>query len=375
MQPSGVAQPTRDEGVSAGGIARDQRGRFAAIEAAFQRAANIRPDQLCESDYMFAGQSVRIRIAGRNLADQFCRPFAHLETNEQPLPIAHLTIDLWDEEKTGISCPLDLSGDGLGIAARIGDRPLAISADGRFVCQRFRQSETWLDRQTRHVVGRAASAQELSLYERGKPLLPLLNVWYHDQDMQLIHAGLVSRNGLGVLFPGGGGAGKSTSALACLTAGFDYLGDDYIGLQVLGDLSFVGHTLYNSTWLELDHMARFPLLPPYAIRGNNPSEDKALVLLSQVYPERLVPAAPIRVLALPRIVASNETRSRPASKAEALLALVPTSLFALHPRPGSRGFQRLAQLVELVPSYWLELGRDLSQIPRRVDELLAEVTG
>jgi len=33
----------------------------------------------------------------------------------------------------------------------------------------------------------------------------------------------------------------------------------------------------------------------------------------------------------------------------------------------------LVQLVEQMPTYWLELGRDLTEIPKRVAELLAEV--
>jgi hypothetical protein len=222
------------------------------------------------------------------------------------------------------------------------------------------------------VIGWTASTQDRSLYERGKPLLPLLAVWYHDRGVQLIHAGLVSRNGHGVLLPGMGGAGKSTTALACLDTGFDYLGDDYIGVQACTDGSFVGHSLYNSVWLEPDHMARFPLLPPHAIHGRNPGEDKSLVLLSHVLPSQLARSATIRVLALPRVSHASGTRFQPASKSEVLLTLIPNSLFTPIPRPGSRGFQRLAQLVDHVPSYRLELGRDLAEIPRRVEELLAE---
>jgi hypothetical protein len=314
-----------------------------------------------------------VRIVGRRLADEFFRPFAHLETHEKDSPAPSLTIDLWDEEETGISPSVESTSDGLETSWSVAGGLLAFPPDGRFVYYQFRESVTWFDRAAQHMVGWMASSQHLSLYERGKPLLLLLALWCHDGGVQLIHAGLVSRNGHGVLFPGMGGAGKSTSALACFDAGFDYLGDDYIGLQACQDGSFVGHSLYNSTWLEPDHMTRFPFLPPHAIHGKDPSEDKALVLLSRVFPKRLARSVPIRVLALPRVSQAGATRSRPASKAEALLTLSPTSLFALPFRPGARGFQRLARLVEQVPCYWLELGRDLTEIPKRVAELLAKV--
>lgn len=351
------------------------RSAFTVMKAAFAEAANITgPDRFRESHYRFAGQSVRARIVGCELAEHFARPFAHLETSEIPPSSPRLTIDLWDEEATGIPCPLALAHDDIGAKWVVGDGVFTASPDGRFVGYQLRQSMAWLDRKARHVIGWTASGKKLSLYERGKPLHLLLSVWYHDQDMQVIHAGLVSRNGQGVLFPGMGGSGKSTSALACLSGGFDYLGDDYIGLQTLANGSFMGHSLYNSTWLEPDHMAHFPLLPPHAIHGRHPGEDKCLVLLSDLFPKRFIPSTRIRALALPRIVETYATRFRPASKADALLQLAPSSLLALAPQPGAHGFQALAHLVRTVPSYWLELGRDLTEIPYRVQDLLAEAT-
>jgi hypothetical protein len=278
-----------------------------------------------------------------------------------------------DEEETGISCPVESISDGVETGWGIAGGVLAIPPDGRFVCYQLRESVTWLDRAAQQMIGWTASSRNPSLYERGKPLLPLLAVWYHDRGVQLIHAGLVSRNGHGVLLPGMGGAGKSTSALACLDGGFDYLGDDYVGLQTQEDGSVVGHSLYNSAWLEPGHMARFPLLPVHAIHGSNASEDKSLVLLSRIFPRQLARSAPIRLLALPRVLHASGTRFRGASKAEVLLALIPNSLLTPIPRPGARGFQRLVQLVEQMPTYWLELGRDLTEIPKRVAELLAEV--
>ena len=90
---------------------------------------------------------------------------------------------------------------------------------------------------------RTASSERLSLYERGKPFRVLLSVWLHDRGVQVVHAALVARGDRGVLLPGRGGAGKTTSALTCLLAGFRYLGDDYVGLEGPVDGSFRGHSL------------------------------------------------------------------------------------------------------------------------------------
>ena len=46
-----------------------------------------------------------------------------------------------------------------------------------------------------------------------------------------MHAGVVARNGRGVVFPGAADAGKSTLTAACLLEGFDYLSDEALCLD------------------------------------------------------------------------------------------------------------------------------------------------
>jgi hypothetical protein len=176
-----------------------------------------------------------------------------------------------------------------------------------------------------------------------------------------------------VLFPGAGGAGKTTTSLSCLKAGFGYLGDDYISLERMPDGTYAGHSMYNTTWLEPTHMARFPDLVPHAHGGLLPGAGKKLILLNDVYPDRMRQTAPIRALALPRIVDAPRASWRPATKGEALLRIVPTSLLHIVPRPGREGMDRLAALVNSADCFWLELGRDLTSIPEAVAGLLERV--
>jgi hypothetical protein len=344
---------------------------FAALASAFQRAAAARPDALTESHHVFGGHGVRIRLVGRRLARWFSAPFAHLAARDGERIVPSLAIDLWDEEETGIPCPLSAQD---GQSWDVGGGAFTLSPDRRFVGFRFRESLTGLDRKAQHVVGSQAGADRLSLYERGKPLHVLLTMWYSDRGIQLVHSGLVARDGRGVLLPGKGGAGKSTSALACLSAGFDYVGDDYVGVEILGPGAFQAHSVFGSTWLEPGQLLRFPELASHAIAGLYAWERKPLVLLTPLFPQRLVRGASIRALALPRIADASATRFRPAAKAEVLLEIVPSSLLDQLLRPGAEGFRRLVKLVDGVPTYWLELGRDLAGIPPAVDALLAEAT-
>jgi hypothetical protein len=162
-------------------------------------------------------------------------------------------------------------------------------------------------------------------------------------------------------------------ALSCLRAGFRYLGDDWIGLDELSGGSLVGHSLYSTARLDPRQLARFPLLADTAVETDDPFDDKWLIPLLDVFPERLESAAEIRALALPRVVDADRSRICPASRSEALLRLAPSSLL-MFLSPAASGLERMARLVQQVPSYWLELGRDVSTIPARVDELLAEAT-
>jgi len=341
---------------------------FEVMKAAFEQAMKRHPDSLHESFHTFAGQSVRMRVVGRELARHIGRPFSHLRTHEAVPVTSQLTIDLWDENETDIRCQVGSTNSDPAWTV-----VTAMSPDGRFVGQQLPNTLTCFDRRGKRLIGSIAWSDQIFIYDRGKPLARPLLEWHNDQNVQVIHAGLVSWNGQGILFAGKSGSGKSTTALACLCAGFNFLSEDYVGLQHLQDGSFIGHSLYNSVFLETDHLARFPGLIPYVINGRPPHEEKSVIILSQVFPERLERVVPIQVLVLTGVVGASESRIRPAAKGEALLALGPNSLLRM-PSRGIADFHKLAQLVERVPSYWLELGRDLESITRRVEELVIEAS-
>jgi hypothetical protein len=307
-----------------------------------------------------------MRVVGTALAEALLRPFRHLlgpPSGEPP----QLVVELWDEAETGVSC--DLADPRL---VPTGQTTTVASHDGRWVVYLHGQTLTCLDRRARHLVGWIRDTASLGLYELGRPLHAPLLLWHRDRGIHAVHAGLVSEDGRGVLFAGEGGSGKTTSALACLFAGFQYLSDDYVGLERRGDGTYVGHSLYASSHLEPGHLRRFPELVPHAIRGHLPHEDKSLVLLSDLFPDRFARSTPIDLLLLPRVTGGPEPIARPATKGQALLRLAPSSLLML-PHATGAAFGRLADLVDRVPRYWLELGGDVHAIPPRVRELLARI--
>jgi hypothetical protein len=201
---------------------------FGVMSNAFSRVKAQFPKEVREFKYMIGGQHVSLCVVGCELARNISQVFKHLQTDEAKIGDTSLTIDLWDEHVTGIR---SYSG-----ASRPGpDRPdvTSISPDGRFVGQLQPVTVSCLDRKSGRIVGSMAWSDTVFIYERAKPLSRLILEWNNDRGIQVIHAGLVSRHGKGVLFVAKSGSGKSTASLACLCSGFDFAGDDFVGLHHL----------------------------------------------------------------------------------------------------------------------------------------------
>ena len=358
-------QPVRREAVNV------PLGSLAEWEAAWHRAARATPDAVRESFCEFGGKPVRLRVVGAQLAHHVRRAFAHLERDDCGSATRALRIDLWDESDTGVPPPRDIARDPAALTAPIGSGVATICEGGRLIGYERSTSITWLDRAAGHMIGWRASGERLPVDERSKPIPVVLRIWYYDQDIDVIHAGLVAKGGSGALLGGQTGAGKSTTALSCLAAGFDYLGDDEIGLERCADGSFIGHSLYNS------------LRPPRALLGEPPvhcaaasalETEKPLLFVTELEPQRVRRRVPLCALVLPRIAATPESRLQPLSRGEALVRLSATALFT----PlglGTRAVDRLAQLIASVRFSSLELGRDAASIHRCVEQALSEASG
>lgn len=341
---------------------------FGLLDQAFQYAMEKNPTEVLESYYTFGGRPVRFRIVGQELHQQILRPFSHLRYTGTVPDIPQLTIDLWDECKTKIRCqahPISFDTKWKQITVQ--------SSDMRYVAQQLPNTLTCLDRTESRIVGSIAWNPWIFIYERAKPLARLLLEWHNDQGIQIIHGGLVALNGQGVLLVGKSGSGKSTSSLACLCGGLDFLGEDYISVEITQEGSVVGHSLYNSVFLERTHLGRFQELSPYVITGLHTNERKSTVILADAFGPQLKQSVLIGALGLARVNGQTvQTKFQCASKADALLSLGPSCLFQI-PSRGAESFPTLVELTSLVPSYHLDLGTDLNGISAAVGKILSGI--
>jgi hypothetical protein len=335
---------------------------FEQLCARFAEAAAGDPNEL---NLLIAGHPVRIRIAGRRWSDIVRAAMGHLEVAGKATT-PELCIDAWDAEETGV--PIVTAAQSNLPAPPV---LMRTSQDGHQVGEERPHSLVWLDRTARRIVGCIESTRFLNLDERARPFHKLISAWLEENGIQFVHSGLIEHNGSGVLFVGNGGAGKSTSSIACLRAGMGYLGDDFLGLGVAAG-RFVGHGLYASCLLNVHHIQRFPDLRPLGHAPNHAIEDKCVLYLKEAFPHSLKRRAPVDALVLPRVVDREMTSFRPATKMAALKAIAPTSVMYL-PRPNRAAFERLTQLVEKTPCFWLELGRNIESIPLAVAALVDSI--
>jgi hypothetical protein len=211
-------------------------------------------------------------------------------------------------------------------------------------------------------------ASQVPYYETASPLRTILAWWARGLGYQVVHGAVAGDARGGVLIAGKGGSGKSTTSLACLEAGLLYAGDNNV---VIAEAPVpLAYSLYSSATLEPHHILRFPRLLPGIQNTCRLDTEKALLLVGQMYPDRIAVELPVRAILLPRVAGRPETRLTPASPAAALAALAPSSIFSL-PGAGSGSFSALARFVRTIPCYVLELGTELDGIAAAVSGLLS----
>ncbi len=342
-------------------------GTRAAFAEAWQAAG---PDDAHQATFRFAGHPVRMQVAGSELATILHRCFEPLACPNEATGAAALSIHAWDRSATGVGCPgipyapdkTDVLGPGLLSRYRDG---AVLRYDRSMIVKNF-------DRERRDLFMCVQDARALGLNDGTKPFPHFLATWYLDRGVQLLHAGAVSRNGRGILFGGTGGSGKSTCAIACAVGGFDFLGDDTVGVAIDGD-SPEAHACYNAVRCGSRNLSWFPQLRAISTAPSHHSDKgKSLVYMSDVCPGCSVPRTSIAAIVVVSIEGKGASRIAPASKATALRRLAPSTLLR-GLGAGQRGFANIAELIRRLPCYEITIGETAMDVPDLIDGLLEDL--
>jgi hypothetical protein len=342
--------------------------------------------------FRIAGNDIELRLAHPALGDLFCKALAHLEIAARDEP--NFTFHIWDEASSGIGAPAacwprmnepnftfhiwdeassgipppppcwsekELLGHGEITGLIDAERYLQVVADKSIIAAHrlSRKAAVWL-----------RSPGDVEEWERAAPLLAPINWWASGFGYFNVHAASVGRPDGGVLIVGPGGVGKSHTAIACLDSDLFYVSDDHCLLGTGGRPSTA--SVYSTAKVFAYDLPRFPLLQQRENEAFRTQEDKAVFYLNEIVPDRLSSGFPIRAVLLPRPSGRRDTQIMRAPASAALLYLGPDNVLRW-PSVGRIAFGRFASALRSLPCFRLEVGSDLSQIPKTIASLLDTV--
>ena len=314
-------------------------------------------------DILIAGSRLRLMFSGESLYREFMPALAHLEV--PPTTAANIAIHIWDSESTGIAMVNPICrhecftrrGDIWGLAS-----------------ERIRSAFHWvegsvnlLDFESRIGIYWVPTAVTLPYWAKASPLRTLFHWWMQRSGCQLLHAAAIGNGDGGLLITGKGGLGKSTTALACLTAGMNYVGDDYVVVEM--EPSPRAHSLYCTAKLNGDHLERFPALRPLTTNLDFRGEEKAVIRLHPAHARQIAPSIPLRAVLMPSVSDRAATRIEAISKRELQDAAVFTTVSQL-PHAGRQTHEFVERLIGTLPGARILLGRELERIPAAIIQLL-----
>jgi hypothetical protein len=333
----------------------------------------LRSPEPCQLEFNIAGHSIRFCFAAPELARQLTRAIDHLRTPLSASP--NCTIAVWEGTTstrypslilkaylTALECSWWDFTNPRGELLEINTPPL-MAAYHPGTC-----GLSLLDTESGQGFYWKPANAEIPYYEAGSPFRTLLHWWFRAKGIQFIHGAAVGTPTGGVLLVGKGGSGKSTSALASINWGLQYAGDDYcaVGLSPTPAV----YSLYNTCKLVGDEdIARFPGLAERVWNPVRGPEDKATFFLNEYWPERVAASLPLKAILVPRISGKKDTSIRPASGMEALSAMAPGTMAQL-PSSDGQDLKFMSTAVKQLPSFVIEVGTDLPQIPAAIVKLL-----
>lgn len=335
-----------------------------------EMAANSAP----EGFFSIAGHTIKLRFAGSVLQPLLTPALEHLAI--APVADPALTILIWDSASTGTPWPdfpwrdydIAISHEGKKLSNLFTPRGDILGYnDGRIFTHIGDELFSLLDMERNTAIYWCQDASRLPLYEKGAPVRTILHWWMHTRNFQMIHSGAIGTPTGGVLLAGKGGTGKSTTALICLNSDLNYASDDYSLIQL--DPQPYVYSLYNTAKVSADNLDRVSHVSRNGENVPRTNNEKFVYYLHQHFPQKIVKGFPIRAILLPQITGQPRTTYSPARPEESIKALALSTLKQLA-GAGKSSLQMITNLARLLPSYHLELGVDMSQIPTIIRKVI-----
>ncbi|HET6446017.1 MAG TPA: hypothetical protein VFI27_15715 [candidate division Zixibacteria bacterium] len=184
----------------------------------------------------------------------------------------------------------------------------------------------------------------------------------------LVHAFAAAKGGRFALLVGDIGAGKTTAGISLLDSGWRLMSNDSpivtAGGRVLSYPGFLG--AYPDTLAMFDSTKNLVPIPP---DQRKKKEFAAESLWPNVWCDQAIPG----VILFPQIQDSEHHSFHPLRKAETLGRLLPHTIESWDKPMLAPHLEVFEQLVEVSPSYALQLGRDVRALPELIGKVIERV--
>jgi hypothetical protein len=206
---------------------------------------------------------------------------------------------------------------------------------------------------------------EAPAWELSRPACPIIQAILTPTPWLAVHGAAISQHGRTFLLAGKGKAGKSTAALACASAGWDYAGDDYF----LADSSTgMIQPIYASGRLRDDIAPAFRgILPSAAHISVDDNEKRHELRLKSFLSRERIRGGKLTAILLPRRRGADTPKFEIARASDAFNALFSTIVVGAPLRAIAA---KLTALISGVPCHFVDTGSSPAKIPDAFAEFL-----
>ncbi len=217
------------------------------------------------------------------------------------------------------------------------------------------------DPRTGQAVGYVQMAQQLPTAFFSGLLFTTIYQALRTHGYFLLHAAALSWQGNGVLITGPSGAGKTTTMLQCVRAGFQFIADDATLLELHDDGQVRAVSTLNTMHVTPQTAA---LLPELAARPDwANADDKSTLFLPDVYPQAMAAAATVRLLLVPSLHGPRDGSLEPLAARTVLADALPLSVDLSQPDAAAAHLDLLFHLVSTVRCFRLHLPPEIDTVP------------
>lgn len=213
-------------------------------------------------------------------------------------------------------------------------------------------------------------ASQLRDWVFAAPFRNIFHWFFYESNVHLFHGAVIGNDKWSVIMTAKGGSGKSTTAMKCLKAGLYYLSDDYVGIS---SDTLNAYSLYSSLKLTWNNKFLNQGLKEHIWNYNSANSEKAIILLNKIYPKQVRSKLLLKAIFVPEIAKQTDTDISEISKAEALLAILPTTL-RQNKQLSKESSSAIKKIVLNLPCFKIRLGSDSLVMTNKIKEFLERIS-